>query len=81
MRLTGNAGRKNFQKFVIWAPVHSYVFATEARIDNWKKLVKQQYLPHMFPQYGGHRPTNGEFGVPQQISTDFASWQRYCTAL
>jgi len=23
----------------------------------------------------------GEFGAPQQISTGFASWQRYCTAL
>jgi len=22
-----------------------------------------------------------EFGAPQQISTGFASWQRYCTAL
>jgi len=22
-----------------------YIFATKARIDNWKKLVKQQYLP------------------------------------
>jgi len=30
-----------------------------------KKLVKQLYLPHMFPQYGGLRPTNGlEFGAP-----------------
>jgi len=23
----------------------------------------------------------GEFGAPLQISTAFASWQRYCTAL
>jgi len=22
-----------------------YIFATKARIDNWKKFVKQQYLP------------------------------------
>jgi len=29
-----------------------YIFATEARIDNRKKLVKQQYLPHMSLQYG-----------------------------
>jgi len=36
-----------------------YIFATEAYIDNRKKLVKQQYLPHMSPQYGELRPTNG----------------------
>jgi len=29
-----------------------YIFATKARIDNRKKIVKQQYLLHMFPQYG-----------------------------
>jgi len=36
-----------------------YIFATRARIDNRKKLVKQQYLLHMSPQYGKLRPTNG----------------------
>jgi len=24
-----------------------YIFATKARIENWKKIVKQQYLLHM----------------------------------
>jgi len=24
-----------------------YIFGTKARIDNWKKLVKQQYVLHM----------------------------------
>jgi len=28
-------------------------------IDNGKKLVKQQYLPHMSLQYGEFRPTSG----------------------
>ena len=28
-----------------------YIFATKARTDNWK-LVKQQYLFHVSPQYG-----------------------------
>jgi len=28
-----------------------YIFATKARINNRKKLVKQQYV-HMSPQYG-----------------------------
>ena len=37
-----------------------YIFATKARIDNLKKkLVKQQYVLHMSPQYGELRPTSG----------------------
>jgi len=36
-----------------------YIFPTKARIDNRKKLVKQQYLVHMFSEYGELRPTNG----------------------
>jgi len=36
-----------------------YIFATKARIDDRKKLVKQQYLLQMSPQYGEHRPTSG----------------------
>ena len=43
-----------------------YIFAC---IDNRKKLVKQQYLPHMFSQYDELRPTNdwdpfGSLGHP-----------------
>jgi len=36
-----------------------YIFATKARIDNWKKLVKQQYVLQMSPQYGELWPTSG----------------------
>jgi len=36
-----------------------YIFATKARIDNRKKLVKQQYLLHMSSQYGELRPASG----------------------
>ena len=36
-----------------------YIFATKARIDNRKKLVKQQDLLHMTSQYGELRSTNG----------------------
>jgi len=51
-----------------------------------KKIIKPQYLFHMFPQYRALRPTSGWdrfgcLGVPLQISTGFASWQSYCTAL
>jgi len=34
-----------------------YIFAIKAHIDNWKKLVKQQYLSHTSLQYGELRPT------------------------
>ena len=40
------------QKIAIWAhptTLSGYIFATEACIDNRKKLAKQQYLLHMFP--------------------------------
>ena len=42
---------------------------------------KQPYLLHVSSQYGELRPTNGwnRFGTPQQISTGFASWLRYCS--
>jgi len=36
-----------------------YIFATEAHIDNLKTFIKQQYVPHMSPQYGELRPTSG----------------------
>jgi len=39
--------------------VYRYIFATKARIENRKKPVKQQYLPHMSLQYGELRPTSG----------------------
>jgi len=50
-----------------------------------KKLVKEQYILQMSPQYGelAHLRLRSvwEFGAPQQISMGFASWQCYCTAL
>jgi len=36
-----------------------YIFATKAHIDNWKKLVKQQYPLYISSQYGELRPTSG----------------------
>ena len=36
-----------------------YTFANKAWIDNRKKIVKQQYLPHMCSQYGELLPNNG----------------------
>jgi len=36
-----------------------YIFASKAHIDNRKKITKQQYVLHMFSQYGELRPTSG----------------------
>jgi len=49
MRLAENTGCENCQKFAIWAPLHNFVTlylrnSTKTRIDNRKKLVKQQYF-------------------------------------
>jgi len=42
-----------------------YIFTTKAPIDNRKKkLVKQQCLPHMSPQYGELSPVAAEIGLP-----------------
>jgi len=50
-----------------------YIFATKARIDNRKKLVKQQYLPHMSLQYGELRLLAAEivslvWGTPENFN-------------
>jgi len=65
-RLAGNTRRKNDVKRSPSAHhrtnLSSYIFATNACIDNRKKktkLVKQQYLLHTSLQYGKFRPTNG----------------------
>jgi len=59
---------KSRQKVAIWTPSHNfvglyllsgYIFATKAHVDNRKKLVKQQYLLYMSPQYAELRLTNG----------------------
>ena len=62
-RLAGNAGRKKIAKKS--PPGHQrttlsgYIFATKIRIDNRKKLVKQQYPLQMSSEYGALRPTTG----------------------
>jgi len=56
---------KTRQKIAICTPPDNfsgYIFATKARIDNRKKIIKQQYLLHMFSQYGVPRPTSTEIG-------------------
>ena len=61
-----------------------YIFATKAHIDNRKNLLNinvSPTCPHNMVNFG---PLAAEivslvWGT-QQISTGFASWQRYCTA-
>jgi len=50
-RLTGNAGPKKSPSGHHSTNLSGYIFATKARIDNRKKPVKQQCLPHMFSQW------------------------------
>jgi len=61
-----------------------YIFATKACIDNRKKNLLNGSIsstsPHSMVNFG---PLTAEIGwwvwAPQQISTGFASWFRYCT--
>ena len=62
-----------------------YIFAIKACIDNRKNLSSSNIsstCPHNnMMNFGPLRLRSvGAFGAPLQISTGFASWQRYCTA-
>jgi len=54
---------KKSPKIAFWAPSHKFVglyLRNEGTYgQSEKKLVKQQYLPHMSSQYGELRPTSG----------------------
>jgi len=82
-RLAENTGRKSLH-FGTIAQLCRTVFAAEACIDDLKKIVKQRYAstcPHNMVNFGLLTVRSvGEFGAPLQISTAFASWQRYCMA-
>ena len=61
-RLAENTGRKSRQRSPSGhhrTTLSGYIFATKAHIDNRKKLVKQQYVLQMSPQYGELQPTSG----------------------
>jgi len=58
-RLGENTGCKKSPSGHHHTTLSGWIFATKARINNRKKkLVKQQYLLHMSPQYGELRPTS-----------------------
>jgi len=54
---------KNRQKFAIFAPSQKFVGLLPSQLRHastiGKKLVKQQHLLHMLPQYGKLRPISG----------------------
>jgi len=58
--LAGNAGRNKSPKIRYLSTIAQLrIFVTKACVDNRKKIVKQQYLPHMSSQYGELRLING----------------------
>jgi len=60
-----------------------YIFTTKALSTVEKNFLNSNIsstYPHDMMNFGPLRLRSlGEFGVPQQISTGFASWLRYCT--
>jgi len=83
-RLAGIAGRKHRHLGTIAQLCRAISSQLKHVSTIGKKPVKPQYLQYMFSQYGELRPTSGWdplASLPLQISTGFASWQLYCTAL
>jgi len=74
------------QKIAIWAPSHNFVglyLGTHRQSEeNLLSSNISPRCPHRKTNFGPLTPEIGS-GVwaPLQISTGFASWQRYCTAL
>jgi len=62
-RLAANTGRKNDAKNRYLGTIAQLCRAISSQLSHvstiGKKLIKQQYLPHMFLQYGELRPTSG----------------------
>ena len=65
---------KNLPSLYHRTTLSGYIFATKACINNWKKLVKQQYLLNMSWQYDELLPTNraeiglGVWGTPANFN-------------
>jgi len=61
-RLAANTGRKKVAKNRHLGTIAQLCRAISSQgtyRQSEKKLVKQQYVLHMYPQYGDRRPTNG----------------------
>jgi len=73
------------QKSPFWhhrTTLSGYIFGTKACIDNRKNFLNRS--PHVLIIWWSSAYKRLRyvcvFGAPLQISTGFASWQRYCTA-
>jgi len=66
MRLAESTGRKNRQKFAIWAPSHNFIglyLRNEGTYrQSEKKLVRQQYLPRCLQNIVNFCPLAAEIG-------------------
>jgi len=74
---------KNSSSGNIRPTLSACIYATKAHIDNLKKIVKQQYLLHLSPQYGELQPISGwdglaSLGHPSKFQR-FACWLHYCS--
>jgi len=60
MRLAGNAGRKKSPKILHLRTIAQFCLAISSQLRHVsEKIVKQQYVLHVSPQYAELRPTNG----------------------
>jgi len=58
-QLAGNAGRKNSPSEHHRTTLSGYIFATKARINNWKKSMLNSNISPTCPYGKVNRPTSG----------------------
>ena len=85
-RLAGNTGRKNDAKNRHQRTIPQLCLAISSQLWHASKIRKKLLNSNISSTCPDNMVnigllTAGEFGAPLQISTGFASWQRYCTAL
>jgi len=82
-RLAANTGRKKSPSQHHRTSLSGHIFATKACIDNRKKNLLSSNISSICPgnmvNFGPLRAEIGSEVWALQISTGFASWQRYCT--
>jgi len=76
-------------EITIWAPSYNFIGLYLRNLGMYRQLEKDllssnmsSTCPHNMVNFGPLTAEMAvqEFGAPVQISTGFASWQRYCTA-
>ena len=89
-RLAENTGRQKVAKNRHLGTIAQLCRAMSSPLTHISTIGKKNLLSSNMssicpPQYGEFRPMNGwdrfvSLGATHQLSTGFASWQRYCTA-